>query len=45
MSLWSMLVLFIFLNGNHGIDKNHMDVELHKDIGFLAEVPESSLSE
>ena len=35
-----MLVLFIVSNGDHGIEKNHIRVELHKDIRFLAKGPE-----
>lgn len=35
-----MLVLLILFNGDHGIEKNYIHVELHKDIGSLAEGPE-----
>lgn len=45
MSSWPMLVLFIFPNGDHGIEKNHIHVELHKGIGSSAEGPDSLFSE
>lgn len=35
-----MLVLFIVCSGDHGLEKNRIHVELHKDIGFLARGPE-----
>lgn len=35
-----MLVLCISFNGDHGEEKNHIRVELRKDIGSLAEGPE-----
>lgn len=35
-----MLVLFIVFNGDYGIEKNHIHVELHKGIGTLAGGPE-----
>lgn len=35
-----MLALFIVCNSDHGIEKNHIHVELHKDTGFLAKGPE-----
>lgn len=35
-----MLVLFVVSNGDRGIEKNHIHVELHKDTGSLAEGPE-----
>lgn len=35
-----MLVVFILFNGDYGIEKNHIHVELHKGIGSLAGGPE-----